>query len=528
MSKLEFNVISDIHYYAKSVGVSGPEFDRANSSSPMELRHNEEILNALVDRLIEDETKIVLVSGDTTHEGEPDSHAGCVKLLKRLQDAGKDVYVITATHDFQDDGLCWRYTENGREKMPATDRSELMGIYHDFGFRQALSVHEKSQSYVAQLAPGFRLFAINDDHNDEGASGIATNTMAWIDEQLEDARANGQKVVCMTHHPMISPSPMYSLIGAGDMMHEHVPIRNKFADSGVRFFFTGHTHIQDISYIYSENGNIFYDITTPAPAGYPATYRHAVYDSVANTLDVKAVRLERDPGFDTGGKPLEEYLRQKFFGMIGDMVGYAATDIHMFAKMANGISIRPWTTYRFAWIIKPIAKILNKLKVSTAAKLCRRETGLKKADYADVADKRVVDVIVELAQNLYGGDGCYTPDTSIYKITMGVCGVIDSIIRTLGIKLNKLLKGTSSVSDLIRPLLYNDGICDEAAVLDLDAKAQIKTAQYEDTVRKSRKGPAIIIIGALLIIALLPLELITVAAAYVVNKIRYGKLMKKN
>lgn len=523
MSKLTFNVISDIHYYAKSVGVTGPEFERKNTSSPMEMRHNEEILDALAEQLIKDETKIILLSGDTTHEAEPESHAGAVKLLKRLQNAGKDVYVITATHDFRDNGICFRYTEKGREEMKAVSRGELMDIYRDFGFRQALSVHEKSQSYVAQLAPGFRLFAINDDKNDDGVSGIGTEAMNWIDAQLEDAKAAGDKVICMTHHPMVSPSPFYSIIGAGDLMHGREEIINHFADSGVRFFFTGHTHMQDISYTLSKNGNIFYDITTPAPAGYPATYRKATYDTDADTLDVKTVEIEEKPAFDMGDLTLKGYLEKKFFGMIGDMIKCAATDIPMFAKMANGISIRPKVTYRFAWIIKPVAKILNSLTVKTAAKISRRENGLKKEDYADIADKKVVDLIVEFVTNLYGGDGKYTPDTPVYKIAIGVCEIFDSILRALHIKLSKLLKGSTSVVDLVRPLLFNDGICDREAILDLDPKAKPKTKTYKETVKKSRKGPAIIIIGALLIIALLPVELVWALCAFTVNKIKYGR-----
>ena len=527
MNSLTFNVISDIHYYAKSTGTVGPEFERKNSSSPMELRHNEEILNALVDQLIADETKIVLVSGDTTHEAEPESHKGAVKLLKRLQDAGKDVYVITATHDFRDSGICYRFTEDGKEEMRATQRDELIDIYRDFGFKQALSVHEKSQSFVAQLAPGFRLFAINDDHNDEGASGIGTDTMEWIDAQLADAKASGEIVICMTHHPMVSPSPFYSIIGAGDLMHEREAIINHLADSGVQFFFTGHTHMQDISYTYTENGNIFYDITTPAPGGYPATYRKATYDADKNMLDVKTVEIEKRPDFDTGGLTLKEYLSKKFFGMIGEMIKCAATDIPMFAKMANGISIRPKVTYRFAWIIKPLAKLLNSLTVKKAAKLSRRENGLKKADYADVADEKVVDLIVEFVTNLYGGDGKYTPDTAIYKITMGVCEVIDSILRTLHIKLSKILKGATSVTDLVRPLLFNEGICDREAVLDLDPKAKVEKKEYDETVKRSRKGPAIVIIGALLVILFLPIEIIAVLTAFTVNKVKYGKIIKE-
>ena len=43
---------------------------------------------------------IVLIAGDLTYNGELESHKEMIAKLYRLKNAGKRVFVITATHDF--------------------------------------------------------------------------------------------------------------------------------------------------------------------------------------------------------------------------------------------------------------------------------------------------------------------------------------------------------------------------------------------------------------------------------------------
>ena len=67
--------------------------------------------------------------------------------------------------------------------------------------------------------------------------------------------------------------------------------------------------------------------------------------------------------------------------------------------------------------------MLNKLTYKKIWRLCKKESGLKKADIADIADNKVVDFLLELVQNLYCGDSPYGPETREYKITCGLLNV---------------------------------------------------------------------------------------------------------
>ncbi|MCM1392783.1 MAG: metallophosphoesterase, partial [Ruminococcus sp.] len=345
-SPLTINVISDLHYYSKKVGISGPDFDKANSKSQCDLKNAEEILEALMKQLEKDnDTDIVLVSGDITSNAEPASHEEVITLLRRLKQNGKRVYVITATHDYRDNNQTSAYTENGTIQIETAPREALWDMYYEFGPNEAISVHRESMSYVVQLADGYRLFALNDDKNNNGASGFSEDCFKWITEQVEDAHKNNQFIIAMTHHPLIPPSPFYKIIAGGNMMGEHEKRRNQFADMGIPFILTGHTHIQDISYTFSPNGNIFYDITTAAPVGFPGTYRKLNIDPSNDMIDVKAMEITEKPDFDIGDKTVRQHLSDKFFGMITELIDAAATDIPKLARMVTSFSVNPKLIY---------------------------------------------------------------------------------------------------------------------------------------------------------------------------------------
>lgn len=527
---LKIQFITDIHHYSRKVGTEGKAYEKAESKSQKVIKDTDLVLNEAWNILCEDKsTDIVVVAGDTTRDGEIDSHKEVIDMLHDLQKRGKRVYVITATHDFRDGGVADGYVGGEVVKVPAVEnRQDLWDMYYDFGPSEAIATHRESMSYVVQLAPGYRLFALNDDTNfkpeGERGSGFSDDCMAWIMEQLRDAQEHDQYVIAMTHHPMIAPSPFYAIIGKGDMQRNHETTREIFADAGLHCMLTGHTHIHDISYVTTEKGNRFYDIACGAAIGCPPTMRTVVVDPKNAKIDVDTIMIKNVPGMDTDGKPFDEYMKGFFFGMIGEVIWAMGNDIDRLAEMTPAFSIPGEKVKKLGWLIKPIGKFLNKLTFKKAWRLCKKESGLKKEDIADIADKRVVDLILELVQNLYCGDSPYGPDTREYKLTCGVLNVIDSFLDTIHLNIGKFLKGATSVRGLVEPLLWNPGYCDAKATLPLypiyddenPAPAEMfEEKHFDDPVKKSKKGPlvlACLILAVLLVIAVLVLIVIGIIA----------------
>ncbi len=518
---LKLNVISDIHYYSQKTGTSGKAFEKENVKTPNDLKNCEKILSSLMDQLAADEREIVLVSGDVTTQAEKEAHEGVIELLRSLKARGKRVYVITATHDFHGDGMTRRFEGDELVRVPSAVREELAELYREFGPNEAIAYHEDSMSYIVQLCDGYRLFALNDDRNHKGASGFSDDLWKWIEEQIEDAKKNGQFIVPMTHHPMISPSPFYKVIGGGNIMGEADRRIDEFTELGLNYMFTGHTHIQDISYKYTEKGKIFYDISTAAAIGYPATFRAVTFDPANGIIDVKA----KDVDCPIDGRPLKEHLADKFFGMIGRVIDAAATDIPELARVVTAFSVSEKLIYKIGWIIRPFAKLLKKLTIGHVAALCKKESGVKKSDIKDIKDRKVVDFIISLVTNLYGGDSPYNPETPEYKITMGLLSIVDSILELFGVKLGKILKCVDSAQALVEPLLYNSGICDAEAVLHLRDNLPEKQESVTHFIKSKKALPTVILL-VLLVLLFLPLILLWLGCGFVVNQIRYGKLAR--
>ncbi len=315
---LKIQFITDLHYYSRKGGTEGTAYEKAEAKSQKIIKDSDLVIKAGFDILCEDtSTDIIVLAGDTTKDGEIESHKEFIEMLRDLKKRGKRVYVITATHDYREGGVTDGYDGDKKIQVPAVEnRHDLWDMYYEFGPEEAIATFEKSLCYVVQLAPGYRLFALNDDTNekeDGRGSGYSDECMQWIMEQLEDAKKNDQYVIAMTHHPMISPSPFYQIIGGGNMQKNHEVTREIFADNGLHCMLTGHTHVHDISVVTTEKGNKFYDIACGAMLGCPPVMRNVTFDPANGEIRTDTIIIKDVPGLDTKGQPFDKYMKNFFF-----------------------------------------------------------------------------------------------------------------------------------------------------------------------------------------------------------------------
>ncbi len=529
-SPLTLTVLTDTHYYSKQNGTCGKAYDFANLKSQKLLAESAEVLEEAFNQIKNDaESNIILISGDVTNNGELNAHAEFIAMLRDLKNNGKKVYVITATHDFRNSGVTDGYNGDNVYDVPTATRDMLYDMYREFGPDDAMSVHMPSMSYIVQLADGYRLFALNDDTNLNGKSGFSDDCFEWITENARKAREENQFIIAMTHHPLIAPSPIYELIGKGDMLGDYEFRIKQLADLGIQFIFTGHTHIHNISAFQSEQGNVLYDICGASPIGYPGAYRKVSFHPESKSVNVGTEYVNTPQKYVDEGYTLREKLEEQLIGVIKGMIKTAGEDIDKLANMTTAISIKPRVVYKFGWIIKPVFKLLNSLKIGTVAKWTKHETGLKSAEYAHIKDIKVVDFIAELVLNLFGGESKYSPDTPQYKITIGLLNIIDSILRVLHIDLGKILKVATNAAAFVEPLLYNAEIDSYFANLEIYpyteageyAKKKLEFPSKKVTVKTSRKGLPIIIALALIVIPFLPIWAVIILCAYTKNYIKY-------
>ena len=533
---LKMTVITDTHYYSQKIGIEGKAYEAEKMKSQRLLAECGELLWAAFRQIADDKSNdIVLLSGDVTNNGEICSHLEFIEMLRWLKNQGKRVYVITATHDYKSDGTTRGFCGDELISIPAARREELFELYREFGPDDALAIHRESMSYTVDLSEEYRLLALNDDSNLNGSNGFSKECFQWISEQIKQARRDRKFIIAMTHHPLIPPTPVYEIIGLHhDMQTDYKNTLESLADMGVQFILTGHTHIHNISSHLSKSGNMIYDICTSSLVGYPAVFRNLTFDTTNSIVNIETSFIDNTPNFDLKGNSLQEYLANQLVGMVRDLIHAAGSSIDTLAYMITSVSISSKFVYKYGWLIKPFAKWFNNLNMGRLGRWTKAETGLKPQEYAKIGGRPVVDFIVELIMNLYGGESKYPPETPEYKIIVGTLNIIDSILRTLHIDIKKITRVSGSIREMLEPLLYNPDYSAYNVTLPImpfyengHTGFQPKKNKSISTVKESRKGLPIVIIASVLLLILLPFIIILLTGGFIVNNVRYRDKLRK-
>ena len=96
MKPFKFFVITDTHYFAKSLSASGKPYEEFMDFEQKCFAETPYINDAVFDYLAKQtETDTILIAGDLSFNGEKASHEEFSALLKKVSDAGKKIYVVT-------------------------------------------------------------------------------------------------------------------------------------------------------------------------------------------------------------------------------------------------------------------------------------------------------------------------------------------------------------------------------------------------------------------------------------------------
>jgi hypothetical protein len=318
-------------------------------------------------------------------------------------------------------------------------------------------MHESTMCYAVELTDEYRLLALNDDKGYDHA-GFTEECFDWIRAEAEEAKKKGQFLIAMTHHPVLSPSPLYRLIAPGDLLEDGENRAKQFADLGVPVMFTGHSHIHNITYVTSPSGNVFYDVSTSALAGFPPNYRRVRFDPDRREVSVRTVTVDDVPGLDLGGMTLSDYTEKQFLGVVGDVLESAEKDYETFIRLADGFSLREDKARKLKKVIVPAAKWVNALTFGKVWKWTKRTNGVTKDEIAPLRARKVVPFAMQMAANLYSGNADLPTDSVEYRIASALFRKLDRLAKPALPKLRA--KGVESVSAMLLPLLHSEGNLD--------------------------------------------------------------------
>ena len=437
---LKFHLISDLHCYnAEALGFSAHK-------DQVVVNESAAVIDAVFDWLLAHaDTDLVLIAGDLCTGGDRADYDALLPKLQRLKEGGKRVFVITASHDYYHFA---REDENDN-RADMVYRDELYGMYEDFGFAQACSRYEADPlSYAAQLAPGYRLLCLNTD----GDKGEDPGLWDWAEAQLAGAKAAGELVLAMHHYPVLPPSPVYPLLDSG-IFNNSAGIRERLAPAGLRFVFTGHTHMQNIS---CANG--LYEINTGSAVGYDAPIRTVTIDDGNMTITTSSIDSF---DWDLQGKSVSQYLKDSFDRMLGSIFEAMGHDIEKMLDILNGeFRVDKAGLMKHKRLLAAGGRFLYKLTLGGAGRwlCCKRKVP------KSVRKVRVKDFIMEVVRNIYTGDEPYSVQTPMGAAVFALTGRLERLARPF---LKKADLPFESLQGFVMSLVYDGGLPDNNAVLPL-------------------------------------------------------------
>ncbi len=462
-----FYHVTDVHYFSKKNFACDYRAMPQPSTQICITASEEAFKKALETIEIDEDTNTVIITGDLTNHGDAPSHEEMRVLLRKFTERGGNPYVFTDGHDYPHFPI-YTIDENGN-KVPAEHlpREEVVPSYYPFGRDKGFDIFSGDDTtYIAEILPGLYYIALGSARiRIDGTTYpcFSDEVMEWIKGHAEKIKEKGGVIICGAHHPVVTPSPAYETMGKGNTFYSGENSMKQLADMGVRLFFSGHTHIQCMKEITSEKGNKIYSVQTSSLSGFPPKMRKITIDTEKGTTDIRTIDIDL-PELNLG-MSFTDYARRGFLGIIENIPYNMEHDVEAFANTEGGINLPKDLILKHPKTVMFIGRKVNGITYSKMAKFSKKYHSLKKSDYADVKDKKFVDLAMEIVANLYRGNANYSPDTVEYKLMTASVKKIEKLLSLFRVDIKKALSGYT-LSEFIEPLLYNSGLDDDNVTLE--------------------------------------------------------------
>ena len=471
--KTSFYLLTDAHLLSHRIWEEGKPINMRERGDQIALKATPEILDSFLEIILADkETDTVIFTGDNVNGGDMESHVDFRARLEKLKAAGKNVCVISATHDycsggddecFQKDAV--RYTATGTEQVPFMRKGELFDYYYDYGPKQAISVHRESESYVVQLGDGVRICMINDNGNGRSHCGLFEDGLQWLKTQIRAAKDAGDVMLLAVHHPVIAPWEVYRHLVEYEVYGGYRDLWKLMCEENVRVVFTGHTHVQNIRKYTDEQGRWFVDVSTVSAVNAAGKMRYVTVDPEQGVCDVSSIALDRLVGVDLGGKSLFEYLYAiNFVGRVEAAFPLIRTDFDRFLTETDGVlpadKLREHKT-----LAKCVLRFVSGLKLSSIAKFGKIWKVMTPAQKKEAKQKLLMTAAFEICRHIYPGNAPFTPETVEYLALHGAAARLDRLVQKFKIeKVQKMIPPGSSLAEIAEDFLYNNRTGDDDAI----------------------------------------------------------------
>jgi len=332
-AQVKIAILSDIHYLAPDLLINGAEngeaFQTYLAYDPKLLHFSDPLFRTALSKIQREKPDILLIPGDLTKDGEALSHQAVAGILQQVISNGIKVYVIPGNHDINNPEAS-QYNGNEASATPSITAADFSSLYKDCGYDEAIYTDPNSLSYISQPFAGLWILAIDDckyyDNTDIAiVSGVIRDeTMTWILQKLEEARANNIMVLGLMHHGIVEHFMGQNAVDPGYVTDNWEVNAAKLLNAGLKIMFTGHYHANDITLLNSDN-KILFDIETGSLVTPPSAYRMVVLDNKGmniNTARITSINYTRPVGFSFT-RYSDQFLSSHLDGYFAYVLQYA-------------------------------------------------------------------------------------------------------------------------------------------------------------------------------------------------------------
>lgn len=428
---MKITFIADTHYYSKSLGVSGRAYELRSGSDQKCLGETQEIIDSAFEKIAQSDADAVVILGDLSNDGERVSHEEFRQKLYALQES-KDVYIITATHD-------WCCDENPRRfvgdevfgDVEVMKSDELYDFYKDFGPKRAIDSFVTkigTLCYTVELFNGVRLLLLNDDKNENDHASYAEDCWQWIEKQIENAKSDNCLLIGAQHH-LLFPHFSALIEGGSTCVENREYVASRFADAGLKYMFVGHSHIQSTTKFTSPNGNEITQVNVASLVGYPAPIVNVEVNG-DNTLTYNVEHLEQ---FSLGSKRIDaqRYLAKHASDIIFSILECKSKKDFEQRLIALGLDGKRLSHIWF--LARHLLSKLNTCFVWDVYKMLKRlglAKNISKSDALEYRYKPLKELIGEIWLSVLDGAlVAHERESSYYRVVYGALSVLPMIFK---------------------------------------------------------------------------------------------------
>jgi len=347
---VRFAVVSDLHFYDASLGTTGSAFESYLTDDRKMLAESKAIMDAAMTMIKQEAPQFLLIPGDLTKDGEKLNHQKVAEYLADMENSGIRVYVVPGNHDILNPHAV-RYDDSTTTPVENVTAEEFAAIYADYGYNEALYRDANSLSYIVEPVNGVWLFALdpclyaqNNETRSVTSGEFAHETVLWVQEKLQEAKAQGKYPIGMYHHASMEHYFGQINLWSQYILNDYQTTPALFAAGGMEMVFCGHFHAQDIV-VTEFDGKLFYDIMTGSLVTYPSPFR-LVTIVPGSTVEIVS-KFVQEIDYDTQGKTFPEYAHE----FLVEGLHVLAMDLLTAPPEYGGFGVSPF----FAGLVAPLA-----------------------------------------------------------------------------------------------------------------------------------------------------------------------------